>query len=299
MSASSRSRILPPLIIGEVLFDRFDDGRNILGGAPFNVAWNLLGLGLQPMFVSAVGDDADGKRIRDRMAGWKMDLRGLQTAGGNHTGTVKVTLAQAQPSYDIVFPCAYDFIDLPPFADALEQFSMLYHGSLAWRGERSRATIKRLLADSSLPRFVDINIREPWFDRAWLPELLAGAGYVKLNDEELAALTGLPCSTAEQVSAAVAKLGDEFGAAVCFVTCGSRGAYAVNGDAITFAAAAQPQSMVDTVGAGDAFAAATIDGLLRGLSYQQVLDRAVTFAARICGIRGATTTEPAVYAALD
>lgn len=299
MTLSSRAPIVSPLIIGEVLFDEFDDGRSVLGGAPFNVAWNLLGLGLQPTLLSAVGDDANGRRIRERMAAWKMDLRGLQIAAGNQTGTVKVTLAQEQPSYDIVFPCAYDFIDPPPFADSLHQFSMLYHGSLAWRGERSRATIARLLADSSLPRFVDINIREPWFDRAWLAKLLTGAEYVKLNDEELSALTGLPCSTVDQVGAAVAKLGDDFGAAVYIVTCGSRGAYAVTGDAITFAAAAQPESMVDTVGAGDAFAAATIDGLLRGLSYQQVLDRAVIFAARICGIRGATTTEAAVYRMLE
>ncbi len=299
MTVSFPVRSLPPLVIGEVLFDRFDDGRSVLGGAPFNVAWNLLGLGLQPTFVSAVGDDADGKRIRDRMAAWNMDLRGLQTAAGNATGTVQVTLAREQPSYEIVYPCAYDCIGLPPFADSLDQFSMLYHGSLAWRGERSRATLAHLLTDLSLPRFVDINIREPWFDRAWLPTLLSGAEYVKLNDEELGALTGLPCSTADEIFVAAARLRDEFGAAIYFVTCGSQGAYAVSGAAITFAAAPQPASMLDTVGAGDAFAAATIEGLLGELPYQQVLNRAVTFAARICGIRGATTTEASVYHSLD
>ncbi len=295
MSESSSSRNLPPLIIGEVLFDRFDDGRSILGGAPFNVAWNLRGLGLQPTLVSAVGDDADGKLIRERMADWNMDMRGLQIANGQRTGTVQVTLKQAQPSYDIVYPCAYDFIEPPAFAAALQQFSLLYCGSLAWRGERSRATIESLLTTSSVPHFVDINIREPWFDRAWLPTFLTAADYVKLNDEELSELTGLPCATAAQIGAAVAKLTDQYGAAVYFVTCGAEGAYAVSDAAITFAAAGAPQTMVDTVGAGDAFAAATIDGILRGLPYQQVLDRAVTFAARICGLRGATTTDANVY----
>ncbi len=28
-------------VFGEVLFDHFPDGRRVLGGAPFNVAWNL------------------------------------------------------------------------------------------------------------------------------------------------------------------------------------------------------------------------------------------------------------------
>jgi len=29
------------LVYGEVLFDLFDDGQEVLGGAPFNVAWHL------------------------------------------------------------------------------------------------------------------------------------------------------------------------------------------------------------------------------------------------------------------
>jgi fructokinase len=36
-----------PVIFGEVLFDCFPD-RRVLGGAPFNVAWNLHGLGAEP-----------------------------------------------------------------------------------------------------------------------------------------------------------------------------------------------------------------------------------------------------------
>lgn len=76
-SASSNTPTLPPLTIGEVLFDHFAAGRNILGGAPFNAAWNLRGFGMQPTLVSEVSDDVDGKRIRERMTDWNMDLRDL------------------------------------------------------------------------------------------------------------------------------------------------------------------------------------------------------------------------------
>lgn len=48
-------------VFGEVLFDCFPDGRRVLGGAPFNVAWNLQAFGLAPQFISRVGDDLDGK----------------------------------------------------------------------------------------------------------------------------------------------------------------------------------------------------------------------------------------------
>ncbi|TWU25479.1 carbohydrate kinase family protein [Novipirellula artificiosorum] len=297
MSTSSSLR-LAPLIVGEVLFDQFEDGRKILGGAPFNVAWNLRGLQQRPTFVSAVGDDLDGKTIRQRMAQWNMDLVGLQTLPGQRTGTVEVSLDQGQPSYEIVFPCAYDFIRPVPLFESADSFSLLYHGSLALRGEQSRETITRLgrqAAAAQVPRFVDINIRQPWFDRQWLPVLVQDAKFVKLNDEELEWLSSMPCQTDDQILRAVQSFRDQHGGEVYFITCGSRGAYAIEGDQLTFAAAPKPDVMVDTVGAGDGFAAATIDGLLRALPYQEVLDRAVQFAARICTLHGATTTDENVY----
>jgi fructokinase len=53
-----------PLVFGEVLFDCFPDGTEVLGGAPFNVAWHLQGFGLSPLLVSRVGNDARGQQIR-------------------------------------------------------------------------------------------------------------------------------------------------------------------------------------------------------------------------------------------
>ena len=53
--------------------------------------------------------------------------------------------------------------------------------------------------------------------------------------------------------------------------------------------------VVDTVGAGDAFAAVALLGLLQGWSHAATLRRALDFAARICTIRGATTTDRELY----
>ena len=52
-----------PIIFGEVLYDCFPDGQAVLGGAPFNVAWHLQGFGLNPLFISRVGDDPLGHLI--------------------------------------------------------------------------------------------------------------------------------------------------------------------------------------------------------------------------------------------
>ena len=76
-SVSNQTR---PLIFGEVLFDEFPDGSCVLGGAPFNVAWHLQAFGLQPLFISALGEDEAGQQIVAAMRAWGMDLSGVQQA---------------------------------------------------------------------------------------------------------------------------------------------------------------------------------------------------------------------------
>ena len=48
------------------------DGSRVLGGAPFNVAWHLRGFGANPLVISAVGDDAEGREVLERMTSWDL-----------------------------------------------------------------------------------------------------------------------------------------------------------------------------------------------------------------------------------
>lgn len=292
---TSRDAVGRPLVFGEVLFDHFPDGRRVLGGAPFNVAWNLQGLGFRPLFISAVGDDDEGRLIRDRMDAWGLDAAGLQAVGSHPTGRVDVSLADGQPRYEIVEDQAYDHVTAPGGLLSDGSFPLVYHGSLMFRSETARRTLGELTAAVPAPRFVDINIRPPHFDRGWLPHLIGGARWIKLSDQELSELAGVRVEGRSGVEAGVGALRREFGDAVYFVTCGSQGAYVVQGEDVTFAAAPEPEEIRDTVGAGDAFAAATIGGLILGLPTSDVLLGAVNFAARVCGITGATTDDPSLY----
>lgn len=280
--------------MGEVLFDVFPDGQSVLGGAPFNVAWNLQGFGLQPEFVSAVGDDDAGDRIRKRMQAWGMSTRGLQV-NSHATGEVKVQLNNGQPTFDIVAERAYDFLQRPDFLVSAERFAIFYYGTLAFRNEISRKAIQDMIARSDVPRFVDINIRQPWFDRKWLYELLGDAAWVKLSDDELSKLTGDACDNREQIVRAATNMRAEFGGRNYLVTCGSEGAYAIADGEVLFADAPQPKSIRDTVGAGDAFAAATIYGLLQNWNLHDTIKNATRFASRICEISGATCDDGALY----
>ncbi|HCD05221.1 MAG TPA: carbohydrate kinase, partial [Methylophaga sp.] len=53
--------------------------------------------------------------------------------------------------------------------------------------------------------------------------------------------------------------------------------------------------LVDTVGAGDAFSAMYIHGLLAGWPVQKILLHAQQFASKVIGLRGAVSEDPAFY----
>lgn len=280
-----------PLVFGEVLFDHFPDGHVVLGGAPFNVAWHLQAFGMAPLMISRVGNDALGRDIRQAMEGWSMDLRGLQLDSQHPTGTVDVSIEAGEPAYDIVDQRAYDFIDatqLPP----LQGSGMLYHGSLALRNPVSRRALQTLYEEHDLSVFIDVNLRPPWWQPEAVLALLQQARWAKLNVDELARL----CPEADNPEARARKLLTDCGLDWLVVTLGVAGARAYRAAADTLSIApAQRTSVVDTVGAGDAFASVLMLGLMRDWPMQQTLQRAQAFASAIVGVRGATVSEPGFY----
>ena len=108
-----------PLIYGEVLFDIFPGDNKVLGGAPFNVAWHLQGLGLSPLFISRIGGDAEGRNVVDAMQQWAMDNSGLQRDAVYPTGGVEISMQGTDHRFDIRANQAYDHIDFEPMSDAV------------------------------------------------------------------------------------------------------------------------------------------------------------------------------------
>jgi fructokinase len=280
-----------PVIFGEVLYDCFPDGEAVLGGAPFNVAWHLQGLGLSPLFISRVGDDPLGHRVRDIMERRGMDTSGLQLDSAHPTGKVNISLSGSSHSFDIIPDQAYDYIAedaLPPLPDN----ALFYHGSLAARSPVSARTLSVLCSQFGDNRLVDVNLREPWWQRDSVRALLDGARLAKLNDEELLLLA----SAASDDKARMRQLIDTAGLQLLVVTHGASGAELMTGTGEVYRVVPETLThVVDTVGAGDALTSVLILGLLKGWSYAVMLERSQAFASAIVGHRGATVEAADFY----
>ena len=274
-------------IFGEVLFDHFPDGSRVLGGAPFNVAWHLQAFGQSPQMISRVGCDPEGEQVRAAMADWGLTTRHLQTDPLRPTGRVAVTFRDGEPAYDIVADCAYDHIEPAPTGDC----ALLYHGSLAARAATSSNTLRQLRASAPHTVFIDVNLRPPWWQPAALHELLTGADWVKLNSDELQALTGTTASAASGRAFL-----ERFGLQGLLVTQGASGAQLLlAGGGCLQVAPPSDTEVVDTVGAGDAFAAVMLLGLSLEWPLDLALDRAQQFAAAVVERRGATVAARDFY----
>ena len=280
-----------PLVFGEVLFDHFPDGSRVLGGAPFNVAWHLQAFGLAPQFISRVGNDAEGQEIKELITAWGMSLDGLQQDDEHPTGSVQVHIEHGEPHYEIVENSAYDFISAESLNHQATQ-GILYHGSLALRNPVSRAALNTLKAKHQGKVFIDINLRAPWWQKEDLLPFLHDATWIKLNEHELAEFC-----TATDLNTAAQQFAQQFELDILFVTCGSQGAMAWDAvqKQLFNVKPSTSTEVVDTVGAGDAFASVLLLGLSQQWTIQDTLERAQAFASEVVGRRGATIADSEFY----
>jgi fructokinase len=284
-----------PLIVGEVLFDVMPDGTRVLGGAPFNVAWHLEAFGLRPLMVTRVGADDSGDEVLTAMDSWGMDTSGVQRDDAHPTGRVQVELDDGEPTFHILPDQAYDHLDGDRAVRAMdgETLSLLYHGSLISRGKVSSSALDDLQRKSGAPVFVDVNLRDPWWDQEDVVASVRSATWVKLNEAELDLLAdGSDAAAAEAFRV-------EHGLDAVIVTKGGRGAVVVDDGGTLEATPPAEVDVVDTVGAGDALSAVFILGLARGWSTEATLKRALEFAAALCTVSGATTKDRRLYSVFE
>lgn len=279
------------VVFGEVLFDRFNSGEEVLGGAPFNVAWHLQAFGDKPKLISRIGQEAAGEQVRERMAQWGMASQYIQSDVLYPTGRVDVNIIDKEPHYDIVSDMAYDFIE-PIDDQGIAANSILYHGSLALRQPQSKHAFDLLCQRTDLAIFVDVNLRTPWWQKDEIAHYLHQARWAKLNHDELA-IIGFENP---DIGQAAMQLLTHFTLEQVIITQGAAGALVCTKQGrIVRVKPPNVSQFVDTVGAGDAFTARYIHGLLADEAISDMLDAAQKFAIKIIGLRGATPADLVFY----
>lgn len=286
-----------PLIYGEALLDIFPDNISVLGGAPFNVAWHLCGFGLNPLFISRIGSDNEGKRVLQAMESWGMDTDGIQIDNVYPTGSVQVCLKYGEPSFIIRTNQAYDFIDIDEVVNVTRKnrFSLFYHGSLISRSVHGFQVLQQVIKAINSHVFVDLNFRQEHWQSKYVMQFLSSAAWVKLNEGELNQVLHFCNIQTGSINKAVREVRNCFDLFFLIVTFGQKGALVVTKRENLFFESPIINKLVDTVGAGDAFSAVVILGLNQGWSLDVTMCRAVEFASSICTIKGAISLERYLY----
>ena len=144
--------------------------------------------------------------------------------------------------------------------------------------------------------FVDVNLREPWWRAEDFPWLLRRARWVKINDEELEIVANTIGRSGHDLAEKARRVQESFDIELLIVTRGAKGARALPAGAEPVDVAPAPaQDVVDTVGAGDAFASIMILGLTSAWPLDTTLQRAQEFASAVVGQRGATVGDRGFY----
>jgi fructokinase len=280
--------------IGEVLWDLLPSGPK-LGGAPANFGYHAHALGAEAFVVTRVGTDDFGQKILRQFEEQQIANGTVQVDDEVPTGMVTVTLSEhGIPSYNIQENVAWDRIAVTPTAlRAVHQADAVCFGSLAQRCETSRASIQRLLAAAPAEslRVFDINLRQKYYSRELIEQSLRLANVLKLNDGELPVVAnffGLSGSTRDQIE----NLANQFDLHLIALTRGADGSLLYRRGQWSDCPSV-PTEVIDTVGAGDAFTATLVMGLLQKMKLDEINYLADEIARHVCSSAGATPNLPA------
>jgi len=244
--------------------------------------------------ISCVGDDELGSKLVVRLRQLNVPVDLVTQSPGLPTGTVSVTLnGNGIPHYTIHEPVAWDCIPSTSSAqESVRNAQVVCFGSLAQRSRESRDTIQGLV--SATPRgalrVFDINLRQQFYSRDVIGHSLRLANVLKLNEAELSVLASmfeLSGSEKEKLN----QLAAQFELPTIALTRGDQGSLLYHRGSWS-ECSVQPVAVVDTVGAGDAFTAALVKGLLLEMEPDDINTAANEVARHVCSCVGATPPLP-------
>jgi fructokinase len=283
------------VVLGEALVDlletTIDDEliyRQVIGGAPLNVAVGAARLGGQVEFVGSLGSDTLG----DRIAAFLHDVG----VGTHAVRRVAVPSALAVATFDGAEPTFQFYGEPPSYAllkpddvvpGLLTDAAVVYTGSIALMREPFLSTARAAWKTPGPLRGFDPNLRPRLLPdeaavsalRDLVEEFFSTADLVKLSaaDAEVLYDGSSPAAAADRIR--------RLGARSVVVTCGPKGAYVAAADGASMLPSPSVDA-IDATGAGDSVMGALVrrllaDGVPVDLAGWQ---RNVRFALAVAGL---------------
>lgn len=266
------------------------------GGAPGNVAAGLAKLGHRALMISRVGEDGFGRLLTDALSAHGVDVSGVVRSASEQAGLSVVTLdAGGERSFMFYHDRPADqHISVDDIATGWWAHAKILHvGILPLASPNSAAAQRRAMEMAEARGMAiscDVNFRPSlWNDAAAMlaagREVISRAAIVKVSEEELQIL-----QPGAKTDAAVRALWHE-GLSHFSVTRGADGALLYT-PAGQFVCEGFKVEALDTTGAGDAYTASILSGVLRGLAPPELLRSACAAGALAAARKGAMSSIP-------
>ncbi|RPI61500.1 MAG: carbohydrate kinase [Ignavibacteriales bacterium] len=281
--------------IGEILFDIYPNHKR-LGGAPLNFIYHVKKLTDNGNIISRVGKDVLGNKAVNDLKHSGLSFEYIQHDNLHPTGMAIVHLDDSGiPNFKIDTDSAYDFIEMNDENENLiiADTDCLYFGTLAQRSELSRKTIQSFF-NRGLKYFADLNLRQNYYDEEVLSASLKAADFIKVNYEEMHILNDIILQSEYHTEKVAYELMEKFEINMIAVTRGKDGS-SIFENGKRYDHSNVDVKVVDTTGAGDAFAAVLCVGYLHGLEIPYINKLANDFASEICQFEGALPKYDRIY----
>ena len=246
------------------------------GGNATNSLVVLAQLGHDCAWAGVTTDGEDGKRVLQDLARYGIHTKYTRILAGGRLPTSYITLSQETGARTIVH-----YRDLPEYG--CEDFERVDLNAFDWLhfAGRNVAELRCMLERAQtlaphVPRSLEVEKQRPEL------ESLLRLADVLLFSRQYAREAGYDHGPRFLESITPRSPG-----ATLVCAWGEKGAYARAADGAAIASPAFPPAvLVDTLGAGDVFNGAIIDGLVRGQSLETTLLAACRLAGRKCGREG-------------
>lgn len=275
----------PIVVIGDVLIDEMREAggaTSVPGGSALNVAVGLAALGTPSVLVGMIGDDDDGRIIRDYLHGW--GVRFAPTLGPHGTGRAISDRRGGEPSYRFNRASIERGIRIDDaLVELVSDAALIAISGFPFDNTGQADELRDLLAGSAASVAIDPNPRRGMLVdvdafRAGLEHAASSTALVKLSDEDADLLYREPIDAVVDrylalVSMAVLATHGEHGASLH-----------THGASISRPIVADARPIIDTMGAGDAAFAVTLHALSKAgpsgqVEWSEVLETAMLTAA--------------------